>query len=83
MSSDGEITQADIKKAYPHWDTEIGVDHLYHGRRNGGAGLTAKGESWQDLLDAIRRKEAWLWEPGKTLSKGLPQRDPATRYWQP
>lgn len=68
-----EITQAHIEAEFPHWVTEIGTDQLYHGRRVGGAALVATGESWEDLLNAIRRKELWLWQPGQDLAK---------RYWQ-
>ena len=68
-----EITRADVEHQYPNWKLSEGTDQLYYGRRAAGAALTARGESWQDLLDEIRRKEASLWAPGN---------DMARRYWQ-
>lgn len=57
----GEPTQADIAAAYPDWKTWEGIDGLYHAlRQTPGAALTAKGESWMDLLDQIRRAEVLL-----------------------
>ena len=58
----GEPTQADIERAYPKWKLWIGVDGLYHGLRNEGAALVARGEDWADLMDQVRRAEAMLEE---------------------
>jgi hypothetical protein len=55
-----EISQRDIEKAYPGWNTWRGVDNLCHAVRRQGAALTAKGEDWMDLLDQIRRAEVML-----------------------
>jgi hypothetical protein len=59
MPSD-EISQIDIERAYPGWNTWIGIDKLCHGLRTQGAALTAKGEDWLDLMDQIRRAEVML-----------------------
>jgi hypothetical protein len=55
------VAQDDVKRAYPAWRTWKGNDNLFHGQRSTpGAALSATGESWDDLIDEIRRSESKL-----------------------
>jgi len=72
VNEQGEPTQAQIRAAYPQWQTWEGTDRMCYGRRaTPGAALSAgPAEDWQDLLDQIRRKEAMLED---TRPRGWPQ----------
>jgi hypothetical protein len=71
-----ETTAADIEALYPHWNTWSGADGFCHALRTTGAALTAKGQTWRELLADIAHAE-------EVLGQGRPSGWSAPRWGAP
>jgi hypothetical protein len=70
-----EPTAADVEHRFPLWKTATDVPGWpFYARRTQGAALSARGDSWQDVIDAITAAETRL---SATRPPGWPvPRDP-------
>lgn len=55
-------TEHQVNRRHRGWATWVGTDQLPYARRTSGAALQVRGESWQDLDDAIVMAERRLGE---------------------